>query len=377
VDRKKICFVTASELTIKAFLQNQIAALSQRYEVHVIVNTRNPDLLSDVAPKVKVIPADIERSISLWRDIRALTRLAQLFRRNRYDVIHSVTPKAGLLAMVAGLVSGVPVRMHMFTGQVWATRSGLNRALLKGMDKLLVKCGTHILVDSPSQRSFLIRQGVVSEDKSCVLAKGSISGVDLERFKPDGKVRANMREQLGIADGDTIFLFVGRLNRDKGVLDLATAFQRLVAGGADAHLLVVGPDEEGMQSAMLQLCSGHRGRLHFIGHTDSPERYMAAADVFCLPSYREGFGTVIIEAAAAGIPAVASDIYGITDAIEEGVSGLLFPPGDIEALACAMNRMLESDGTRQQFGDQARQRAIRDFSQQRLTEAVLEYYEGL
>jgi len=199
--------------------------------------------------------------------------------------------------------------------------------------------------------------------------------VDTDRFRPDAAARQGIRKELGIEADDMVFLFLGRLNRDKGVLDLARAFARLPDGAREARLLFVGPDEAGMQAEVAGLVEP--GRIHFIAYTDVPERYMAAADVFCLPSYREGFGSVIIEAAACGIPAIGSRIYGVSDAIAEGKSGLLFSPGKVDELAACMLLLLQNDGLRTQMGDYAKERARLDFPSARVTQAWLEYYDAL
>ncbi|PIO89056.1 MAG: glycosyltransferase family 1 protein [Zetaproteobacteria bacterium CG06_land_8_20_14_3_00_59_53] len=373
VARRKICVVAASEITIRAFLAGHLRALSRRYDVSVVVNAENPDFLAGSGVEVRVIPLAIERRISPLRDLAALFALIRLFRRERFELVHSVTPKAGLLAMLAALFARIPRRVHIFTGQVWATRSGASRLLLKSMDRLLAACATHLLADSGSQRDFLVGQGVVKEGKAKVLAQGSISGVDTVRFHPDNKARACIREALDIVPQDCVFLFLGRLNPDKGVLDLAQAFTRLPEG---CHLLFVGPDEAGMQARIEEMAGAH-ARMHFVAYTDNPQQYMAAADVFCLPSYREGFGSVIIEAAACGIPAIGSHIYGVSDAIEEGRSGLLFPPRDIGALADCMFRLFADVSLRSVMGEYARERASRDFSSARVTQAWLEYYDAL
>jgi glycosyltransferase involved in cell wall biosynthesis len=303
--------------------------------------------------------------------------LLRLFRRSRFAAIQSVTPKAGLLAMLAGWMARVPVRVHVFTGQVWVTRAGLARWFLKRMDRVIAACATHVIVDSASQREFLIEQGVIDAHRSRVLGKGSISGVDATRFRPDAGARSALRAELG-CDGDSVvFLFLGRLNRDKGVPELAAAFAQIAARDPRPRLVVVGPDEDGSQPRMLAALGAAAARAAFVSYTDHPERYMAAADVFCLPSYREGFGTTIIEAAACGVPAIASRIYGITDAIEDGATGLLCAPADAGALAACMDRLARDPDLRLALGERARERALRDFSATAITAELVSFYDSL
>ncbi len=354
------------------FLLDQIAALSRRYEVTVVANTRNRDFLNAMGIKANVFPVCIERRIAPISDIKALFSLLYLFKRENFAIIHSVTPKAGLLSMTAGFLAGVPSRVHTFTGQVWVTSSGMKRWFLKRMDKVLAALATNILVDSYSQREFLVEHGIVSNEKSRVLGKGSISGVDTDRFRPDPRARLKTRGRLGIRDDDIVLLYLGRLNRDKGVLDLAKAFSVVCAAHhGNLHLLVVGPDEENIRDSII---TPYPNRVHFIEYTHEAERYIASADIFCLPSYREGFGSVIIEAASAGIPSVGSRIYGITDAIEEGVTGLLHDAGDVNQLAVRLRQLVDDPGLRRKMGENARLWAQRNFSKDMLTSAMLDYY---
>lgn len=374
---KNICFVVSSEMTVRAFLIDQITALSQRYNVSVVVNTMKPQFLNELKIDADVIPIAIERKLSPLQDIKALFYLICLFNKRKFDIVHSVTPKAGFLAMISGFLARIPIRIHTFTGQVWATRSGIKRLFLKGIDRLIAFFATNILVDSNSQRDFLIAERVISNEKSHVLARGSISGVDISRFRPNPNARIEIRSSLNIADNEYALLFLGRLNKDKGVLDLAKAFMKVHLLYPGSHLLFVGPDEEDMKSKILELCQSYVNKIHFVEFTAEPERYMAAADIFCLPSYREGFGSVIIEAAAVGVPSIGSRIYGIVDAIEEGVTGLLFETGNSDDLALKILQLIENKDLNQRLGSNARNRAISDFSQQKVTAAVVNYYDSL
>lgn len=374
---KRICIVVASEMTVKAFLEQQIIALSERFDVTLVLNTQQADFAVQNGLPVKVIPLAIERAINPVADIWALYRLAGLFRKHQFDLVHSVTPKAGLLAMLAGKIAGVRFRIHTFTGQVWATRHGFSRFLLKSMDRLLAASATHLLTDSFSQRQFLIEQGICMAEKLSVLADGSISGVDVNKFKPDDVARRTIRKQLGISDDKVLLLFLGRMNRDKGVLDLAAAFGNVAPALGQLELLLVGPDEGDLKSSIKRATGEFSDRLHFIDYTDKPESYFAAADLFCLPSYREGFGSVIIEAAACAVPAIGSRIYGISDAIKEPETGLMFPPGDVSALGQALVQVVSNPESMRVMGDNALVRARNDFSVKRLVQAWLDYYDGL
>ena len=374
---KKICFVTAAPLTLRAFMRNHLLALSRQYDVCAVADFSSEDIRDDWLPGIRLISVSIARPISPLADWLALLELVRIFRSEHFDVVHSVSPKAGLLAMTAARLAGVPHRIHCFTGQVWATRHGLGRWLLKSADRMIAANSNHLLADSHSQREFLEAEGILAKGEASVLGLGSISGVDLERFHPDSNVRKTIRDELGIPDHACLLLFLGRLNRDKGVFDLAQAFARLASGFDNVWLAMVGPDEAEVGARFNELCGDAVSRVVRVGYTSVPERYMAAADVFVLPSYREGFGSVVIEAAACGIPTVASRIYGLTDAVDEGVTGLLHPPGNVAALHETLVRICADSGLRVRLGEQAKERATAHFSMASVTAELLAFYEKI
>jgi len=375
--KKRICLVIASPLTIRFFLLGHISALAKNYDLTVITNASDPGFLAHLGVPVRVISVVIERNISLWHDLKALIQLAFIFSREQFDMVHSLSPKSGLLAMAAAWMVNIPVRVHTFQGEVWVTRKGLWRFFLKSLDKLVANLATHLLVVSYSEEKFLIEQGVVPPGKLQILANGSICGVDIARFKPDLFARSNIRTSMGIPESDTVILFLGRLTVDKGLLDLADAFSRIIAHRQNVHLLVVGPDEEGMRDRIIKRCRHGFLRLHSADYTDAPERYMAASDILCLPSYREGFGLVLIEAAATGIATIGSRIYGITDAIVESETGLLFTVGNIEDLTEKLELLIRDPVLRRVLGENGRSRACRDFSKKLVLSELLRYYEHL
>ena len=369
----RICFVVASPMTARAFLTEHLLALSRHHPVDLVCHAEGGTALEGLSGKV--IPVPIQRKVSPLADLLALLMLYRHFRASQYCVICSVTPKAGLLSLLAAFFSRAPVRIHIFTGQVWVTRSGAKRWLLKTIDKLMAWLATDLLTDSPSQREFLIDEGVVRPEKIQVLAGGSICGVDLERFQARTSVREGVRRELGIPEDAVVVLFLGRMNRDKGILDLARSYVELATKHENLWLLAVGPDEENIQTEVSAICTALSPRTRLIGFTDRPERYMVAADIFALPSYREGFGSSVIEAAACGLPSVCSKIYGLTDAVVDGVTGVLHRPADVADIKEKLEQLLDPV-LRKQLGYAARDRAINEFSQQRLTDEMVSFIES-
>jgi lipopolysaccharide/colanic/teichoic acid biosynthesis glycosyltransferase/glycosyltransferase involved in cell wall biosynthesis len=375
--RKKVCFVVSEPITVRAFLIDQLRALSERYDLTLATNTKDERFLTALGISGRVISVPLERAISPKQDLAAIVKLWWLFRTEKFDSIHSVTPKAGLLAALAGAFAWVPNRLHTFTGQVWVTRTGIMRSVLRLADKVIATMDTHLLADSLSQREFLISEKVLRAEKCSVLGKGSISGVDLSRFHPDLKARVRLRQVSGIPPDALVFLFIGRLTRDKGVHDLARAFGEVVARIPNAYLWIVGPDEQGIAEEVIQMSSGYSDRVMFFGSSSTPEQFMAAADVLSLPSYREGFGSVAIEAAAVGIPAIVSRIYGLTDAVQDGVTGVFHTARNVEEITDRMVGIARDPALRCRLGENARRRAHEDFSKDVLTSALIEFYSRL
>lgn len=375
--KQSLVFVATTPFAVNAFLRTHLLALAETYEVTLCVNTTAYPLLDDVARVVRVRHVDITRRIALWQDLRALFQLLRCFREIRPATVHSLTPKAGLLAMLAGWLARVPWRFHTFTGQVWANKTGVGRLLLKSIDRLIALCARRVFADSASQCRFLENEGVVRPGGVTVLGYGSVAGVDLARFRPDPVARAALRAETGVADAVPVFLFVGRLVRDKGVFDLVDAFAALSARHQRWELWMVGPDEEGLQAALQAEGERLGARIRWFGPTPVPERYMAATDVFVLPSYREGFGSVIIEAAACGIPTIAYRIDGVIDAIVDGRTGCLVAKGDAGGLAVAMEHLGGDQEEREELGKAARERAVDDFSSATVCAVWLGFYRSM
>ena len=368
----------SAPITIKAFLSHQILVLSEFYEVTVIANIGSDMAILDSVPEsVKIHSISIERDIRLLADIKALYRLVKYFLAHQFSLVHSVSPKAGLLAAIAGWVARVPIRIHTFTGQVWVTRSGVNRWLLKSIDRMIALFTTNQLVDSFSQREYLVANGVLKKNSAVVLCNGSISGVDIGRFRPSNKLRDAVRLHLNIKQDALVLLFLGRLKVDKGVLDLVNAFSDIYNAHPDSVLVVIGPDEEHMHEKMIKKSGSASIAIKFIPFTDKPEEFMTASDLLVLPSYREGFGTVVIEAAACGIPSIVSRIYGLTDAVIEGETGLMFEAGNKDEICNAANVLLNDMELRKKMGVNALERARSNFSHELVTNELCKYYSKI
>lgn len=374
----KMCVLAATPLTIHCFLKPHLVEFSRHFDVTLACNPKSDAYLPPLDLPVHQKAVGMERKISPWRDLITFFELLSLFRREHFDLVVSVVPKAGLLGMLAAFLAGVPCRVHIFQGEVWASRHGFMRGLLKAMDKVIAKSATHVLAVSPSERQFLEEQGVVRLGLISVLGAGSITGVDMMRFRPDPEARTSIRKQRAIPDDAVVCLFLGRLTTDKGVFDLVRAFSLCGETNPKLWLVLVGSDEEGVGPRFQSILKGELAeRVIVEGFTPTPEHYIAAADFLCLPSYREGFGMVVIEAASAGIPSIGSRIYGVSDAIVENETGLLVPPGDVPQLAAALSRLAADDALRARFGLAGRTRVENEFRQEHVVSGYVDYFQGL
>ena len=375
--KKKICFVVAVPITANAFLKDHIKTLSKDYDIYLVANIESEEDVKglDIVGWESI---NIQRGISLVNDIRTIWQLKKYFKKMKFDAVHSVTPKAGFTTALAGKLAGIKHRTHIFTGQVWATRTGVMRWILKSIDKVIAKCDNHILVDGKSQRTFLEQEGVLVKGKAKVFCEGSIAGVNSERFVPDAVARREEREKIGIIEGVLTYIFLGRLNHDKGIGELYEAYNRLAAEEKDVFLLLVGFDEEGYLQKLPEYKNIQEGKnFHFYGSTSQPEHVLNAGDVFVLPTYREGFGSSVLEAACIGLPSICTDAYGVLDAYIEGETGLQCKVGDVESLYQCMKRMHDEQELRINMGRKSRERALKDFNVKPISEAWFNFYKSI
>lgn len=372
---RSIAVVATSPYQVALFLLPHLRMLQETIPVQIYTNVH--DEYSDLLGDVEVIHVPITRMPYLAAgDLRSLGILKSQLRRTGASTVETISPKGGLLGQVAARMANVPGRVHIFTGQPWASKqSTLIGRVAKRSDWAIARLTTHLLADSQSQARFLSESGVVPAARNVrVLGAGSIRGVDLQRFREDPQSRASVRQQYGAGSEATVFIYVGRLARDKGVRELLVAFSALRAAwragviNREPQLWVLGQDEEGLQPEV----SGTEGARYF-PFARRPEHIIVGADILVLPSYREGFGSTIIEAAAIGIPAIGSRIPGIVDAIVDAETGWLVEPGSPSSLEHAMRSALQDPEHVKRLGRSASARARTLFESSIVTKAYADH----
>ncbi len=374
--RKRVCFIVSSSLTAQVFLSNHIQKIAEIADVYLVGDFGSNDFANLNNLNIKAYHSiQIKRKINLVQDVIAIYKLCKYFHKMNFTIIHSVTPKAGLISSISGWLVRVDTRIHVFTGQIWHTKQGVLKYLLKNLDKLIVMLSTSILVDGNSQKEYLIKNKILKGDKDYVLGAGSINGVNTKRFAPNPLMKSTLRKELGIAQEKTVFLYLGRLNHDKGIVDLVKAFKDLMLRNKECFLLIVGFDEASIVPFIeVEL---EKEDFLFYGPTNDPIKFYQASDVFCLPSYREGFGTSVIEASSCGLPVLCSDTYGLEDAFLADITGFKHSVGNVTQISELMNKLSVSEDLRSEMGIKGRDYIIKNFSEDKVTAEWLMFYYNI
>ena len=325
---------------------------------------------------VEAIALPMRRDIAPFFDLVSLLRLWRLLLRLKPDLAEFSTPKAGLLGMFASWLAGVPARVYMLRGLKLETAKGFKRALLLAAERAASACAQVVLCNSSSMRSKALALGIAPADKLHLIGDGSSNGVDVERFAPGP---SDVRIQLGIPPEAPVVGFVGRLTTDKGIPELIEAFDLILKSQPQAHLLLVGwfDASEDALAARWRTRIAEHPRIHCTGFVADTAPYYRAMDVMVLPSRREGFPNVVLEAAATGIPVVTTECTGSRDSVVPEVTGLLIPPGYPEAISDAVLKLLSEPALRRRMGLAARAWVCRHFSDERVLKLAVSFYKSL
>lgn len=381
--RPTILYCVTVPLSAWTLLRGQLAYFrEQGYDVHLACSPG--PVLADVAEREGVtiheVPMDRE-AVSLLRDLRSLAAMVTLMRRLRPDVVNAGTPKAGLLGMVAAWITRVKARVYVLRGLRLETATGRTRTMLTFTERLACRCAHQVVCVSDSLRGRAVETGLVPEARTVVVGSGSSNGVELERFRPDSallEAAQAARERLGLEDGVPTVGFIGRLTRDKGIVELVEAFERLHAEDPSRRLLLVGDAEDGdpLPAHTREVLEAHPGVVR-AGFVPETAPYYQLMDVLCLPSHREGFPNAPLEAAAAGRATVTTDATGARDSVLDGQTGFVVPLGDVDALTTALGNLLGDRQRCRRMGARAQLRAIEEFAPERVWSGLGSVYRGL
>jgi len=375
-EKIKLCAVTTVPFTIQVFLLDQLAYLaSQGFEVTVVCDD-DPDFKMEWPPELEYFPVTMKRDMDFRGTVKAFFQILKCFKARRFDMVQYTTPKASLLSAVASCLAGVPVRVYCQWGMRYVGMKGFRKWAFKQIEKLTCRCSTDIVPDSFGNLACAIDEGVFPADKGSVVARGSANGVNLARFSVEhrNEWREKIRFNLGIAEETFVFGYVGRITRDKGIAELVEAFYALKKEESNLALVLVGPRDENHALDERIICLlDNDPDIYELGYQKDPNEYMSAFDLMVLPSYREGFGLAAIEGQALGIPVVTTDIPGPREAVLDGQTGLLVPPGQIAPLKKAMAELYADAEQRQIMGKQAVKFVQANFEQGSFWQKVLEH----
>lgn len=360
------------------FVEGMLPDLKKKYEV-VLLSSPGPEMEA-IAEKegVKTIAVPMERHISLKKDVVSLFKLIKVFRRERPQMVHSMTPKAGLLCMVAAWLTRVPVRVHTFTGLVFPTAQGLKRKILMLTDAITCACATHIIPEGEGVKADLQNNGITKKPMK-ILGYGNVRGIDMTRFSRRESI---MRMAENLRDSDVFtFLFVGRIVRDKGINELVAAFKRLNEEFPKTRLWLVGRYENSLDpiTKESQQIIEENQSIFALGMKNGDEliAYYAASDCFVFPSYREGFPNTVIEAGAMDLPCIVTDINGSREIISQGENGIIIPSKNEEQLYKAMKQMITDEKGRKKMTGNARKMIADRFEQSFVRQCLYDYYEEI
>ncbi|MCQ2267539.1 MAG: glycosyltransferase family 4 protein [Bacteroidaceae bacterium] len=373
-EKKKVLRVSTIPLSLNLLLKGQLKMLNEEYEV-VAVSSPGEDLkMVEEREGVRIVELPMERRISLFKDIRSLWAMIKLIRKEKPWMVYSLTPKAGLVTMIAGKLCGVPVRVHMFTGLVFPTATGLKRQILMFTDRLTCFCATVVNPEGEGVKRDLERYHISSKPLT-IIGNGNINGLDMEFYDrtPEVLERAKAYQK----EGTTTYCFVGRIVGDKGINELVSAFKRFHAEHPATRLLLVGPFEDNLDPVSEETRNTIEtlSAIEAVGWQSDVRPFLAASDVFVFPSYREGFPNVVMQAGALGLPSIVTDINGSNEIIRNGENGVIIPSKDEEALYQTLKDTLENPDKWKTIAANARESIARRYEQQMLWKEIKKFYK--
>ena len=373
--KKIIALVTTNATTINSFMLKNIKELNNHFNLLIFCN--DAVSLKKLVPKgVLLTNIKFTSKPNLIIDLTTFIILMYFLIKNKPCLTISITPKAGFITALSSFVTRVSYRIHWFTGQFWATKKGFVRVFYKFLDQIVINLSHHVLVDSHSQKKFLISNNIISKKRSTVLLHGSVGGVNIKKFRYKKINRNLLRRKLKISKNDFTFLYLGRINKEKGIIELIEAFNK-IERTYKAFLVLVGPIEDNYIKDYIQDNIKKNKKLIYVDATSTPEKWFSIGDILCLPSHREGFGSVVIEAASCNLPTLGSNIYGITDGIVKNQTGFLHKVRSTSDIKKKMIFVIKNKRLLKKFGQRARKRVEKNFEENLISQKFLEFINSI
>lgn len=380
--KSKLVRITTVPISLEKLLENQLHFMSQYYNVTAI-SSDNPNLQKvGKAQGVATYCVEMTRKITPLKDLFAVWQLYKFLRKEKPFIVHTHTPKAGVIGMLAAKLAGVPNRLHTVAGLPLLETTGNKRKLLNFVEKITYASATKIYPNSNGLKEIIIQEKFCQSKKLKVIGKGSSNGINTSHFSPDcfsKSEKKNLKFNLGIQPEDFVFIFVGRLVGDKGINELVAAFHKLNDAKLSVKLLLVGSQEtdlDPLQSETLQLINTNPNIIA-VGHQNDVRPYFAISDVLVFPSYREGFPNVVMQAGAMGLPSIVTDINGCNEIIEAEKNGLIIQVKEEQAVFSAMQKILDDAVLLDKMRKNARSMIVSRYEQEIVWKAVLNEYEKL
>lgn len=379
MDNRIIVFRTVtSNYCVSTHLKNTLLRVPANF--HLIVLGDDVEKFSNDFVKVTFKNIPLKRNFHLINDIISVFLIGSLIIKYRPKVVHSLMTKAGLYSAILSFILRVDVRVHTFTGQIWATRKGFNRFLLKTIDKVICNLNTHCFTDSKSQSEYLFNNGI-SHNKDIIpyFFKGSISGVDLDKFKEENLIseRKLIQIKYNLNITDFVIGYIARKSIDKGCIDMLLIFSQLLlkVKNINVKLFFIGPDESnGEVTRFYKLNPLILNHIIDLGFVNNHHEFLSACNLMCLPSHREGFGSIVIDAAAIGIPTIGYNIPGLVDSISNNYSGILVREGNIDIFVNEIIDLINNPGKLKQMSLNARKYALENFDTNLVNQEMFEFY---
>lgn len=380
--RPKLIRITTVPISLKILLKGQLGFMRQYFDV-VAVSSRGKELDEVEAREgVRTVALDMSREITPLKDFISLIKMCILLWREKPDIVHTHTPKAGLIGMMAAWITRVPHRLHTVAGLPLMESRGIKRNILMLVEKLTYTCATHVYPNSFGLETFIINKHLCDTNKLKVLGNGSSNGIDTDYFRlTDGieKQKALLRQKLEIQEDDFIFVFVGRIVKDKGIDELLKAFEQLNREIPCTKLMLVGAFEEKLDPVSDHSRSILKDNPAVIsaGFQQDVRPFLALADCFVFPSYREGFPNVVMQAGAMGLPSIVSDINGCNEIVKTEKNGMIIPLKNTDALYMSMKEMYQNRPLRETLSENARAMIVERYDQKIMWQTIKQEYDNL